>query len=155
MKFFDLGAFQINEQMPSHDKIIFYMLFLCRGLRFYSNSESDYVPRKYFFLVHRQQSVYLKTVILVFGPIPSMRSKLKFWFVVHLDGRTVRGRPHSSVGTWFGPWINSNENRTKTRTILPIRTAFPPRQPVWKIKFNASILFLNLIGSEFLFRLSF
>ena len=27
MKFFDFGAFQINEQMPSHDKIIFHMLF--------------------------------------------------------------------------------------------------------------------------------
>ena len=27
MKFFDFGAFQINGQMPSHDKIIFHMLF--------------------------------------------------------------------------------------------------------------------------------
>ena len=27
MKFFDFGAFKINEQMQSHDKIILYMLF--------------------------------------------------------------------------------------------------------------------------------
>ena len=27
MKFFDFGAFQINEQMPSHDKNIFHIRF--------------------------------------------------------------------------------------------------------------------------------
>ena len=27
IKFFDFGAFQINGQMESHDKIIFHMLF--------------------------------------------------------------------------------------------------------------------------------
>ena len=37
MKFFDFGAFQNKMQMPSHDKIIFHMLFVA----FYINSRAD------------------------------------------------------------------------------------------------------------------
>ena len=67
-----------------------------------------------------------------------LENEAKILVHVNLDGldcRTIHGRPYSSVRTWFGTWINSDENRTfePIRTVLKSRVKSVSSQCVVKL----------------------